>query len=464
LHDSLPSPSEAPSPTEVEVPPLVKEPSVLRASDAYRNEETPALRRNLAASVIDAGTYSVMVGIAETYFGPFALALGLSADDAGLMVTVPVLIGAVVQLITPWAVRWAGTHRGWIVGTVFAQVACLLMLLCASWFNTSFAVAITFVALCSYWAMGLAGGPAWNTWMEEIVPSRIRTRYFACRQRLSQVCLMFSFALGGLALQWGQTNGQVLNVFVGLFLVAAIARTISGLALASQTEPSRGNLQEEIVGISRFFHSEKQQSGGWLVMYLLAVQVGVQLSGPYFAPFMLKQEGMSYFTFMVLVSLGILGKAISLPYWGRIGHRYGPRRLLTIGGLAIVPLSAFWILADFMPNCDISFLTQALGYAEPCIIPGQVICIGIIQPVSGCAWAAYELAMSLMFLHGISRQQRTSMLTWYNFGNSAAMVIGSLLGAALIRSFGEFHSTYLLIFWASSFVRLLTIVLLLRVK
>jgi MFS family permease len=93
-----------------------------------------------------------------------------------------------------------------------------------------------------------------------------------------------------------------------------------------------------------------------------------------------------------------------------------------------------------------------------------VLCLGAIQLLSGSTWAAYELAMALMLLQGIPRAQRTSMLTWYNFGNSAAMVLGGLLGWAVLQTVGEAHTTYLMIFSLSSVVRLCMVPLLMRVK
>ena len=70
------------------------------------------------------------------------------------------------------------------------------------------------------------------------------------------------------------------------------------------------------------------------MLYLLAVQAAVQISGPYFTPFMLAQERMSYLTYMVLIGICFLGKAIALPMWGRVAHYSGARRLLWIGGTA----------------------------------------------------------------------------------------------------------------------------------
>src|ERR671911_456001 len=46
----------------------------------------------------DGGTYSVMVGLGETYLAAFVLALGLGERAAGLIAGAPMLAGAVLQL------------------------------------------------------------------------------------------------------------------------------------------------------------------------------------------------------------------------------------------------------------------------------------------------------------------------------------------------------------------------------
>jgi MFS family permease len=433
--------------------------------------------RDLKASLVDAGGYSVMVGAGETYFGPFALAIGLSAAGAGLMVTVPVLLGATLQLCTPWMVRWIGSHRLWIVSGALLQVGCLTTLAVAGWLPHEVAVGLVALTITLYWAGGLSGGPPWNTWIEDVVPSSVRTHFFATRQRLSQFCLLLSFVVAGISLDEGKKFGVSLWVFTGLFALAAAARAISGTALALQSEPRRGKYEETTVPWQQLFRGGSSVSsgqtttaggGGALVLYLLAMQVGVQFSGPYFAPFVLREEGMSYLSFMVLFSLGILAKAVSMPWWGRFSQAWGPRRLLGLGGVAIIPLSALWVLCDCVP--DLTFRVPAALVPEAWSqgagelrLSGQFLVIAMVQIISGIAWSAYELGMSLMFLHGIPRTHRTSLLTWYNFGNALAMVTGSLLGAWVLHLCGENHSTYMLIFWTASVIRLCTIALLVRV-
>src|SRR5512145_2075504 len=86
----------------------------------------PAPRHDMRCSIGDAASYSVMVGIGETYLAAFALALGTGEIFAGLIATLPMLAGATVQLATPWALRRLRSYRAWVVLCASLQAAALL--------------------------------------------------------------------------------------------------------------------------------------------------------------------------------------------------------------------------------------------------------------------------------------------------------------------------------------------------
>jgi MFS family permease len=86
-----------------------------------------------------------------------------------------------------------------------------------------------------------------------------------------------------------------------------------------------------------------------------------------------------------------------------------------------------------------------------------------VQVLSGVTWAAYELAMLLLFFESIRPEERTSVLTTFNFANSVATAAGSLLGGALLAYGGKTEQTYLLLFALSSAARLATLIGLARV-
>jgi MFS family permease len=232
--------------------------------------------------------------------------------------------------------------------------------------------------------------------------------------------------------------------------------------LNRHSEPSRGKYQIRLVSVRQALFQGGQRRGSPLVLYLLAMQAAVQISGPYFAPYMLSHLKFSYVTYMVLVGIGYFGKVIALPLWGRVAKRAGTPRLLWIGGASIVPMASLWLGADLMPKWDATGATQlaALPFVSDWSL--EIAYLAGVQLLSGIMWAAYELAMLLMLLEAIPRAERPCVMTYYNFGNAAAQVVGGLIGALILQIGQESHAAYLAIFAGSSLVRLATVPLLLK--
>jgi len=417
-------------------------------------------RADLRASVGDAAAYSVMVGVGETYFAAFALALGTGQTFAGLIASLPMLAGASLQLATPWALKRFRSYRRWVVICASLQATALLVMPIAACFIGTAAAACVFLAAALYWAASQAAGPAWNTWIEEVIPRRLRANYFACRARISQACTLMGFVVGGIALQLGHEQGWLLGAFVGIFLLGAACRYLSAWFLSRQSEPSRGRYASHHLSLRDVFSRAGGEVGLPLVLFLLAMQTAVQISGPYFAPFMLAQQKLSYVSYMVLTGTAYLGKVIALPQWGRVAHYAGARRLLWIGGTAIVPVAALWIAADWFAPWQTTVNLHLGSLTFACPLSAEMIYLAGIQLISGIVWAAYELAMMLMFFEAIPRHNRASVLTFYNWGNSAALVIGSLIGATVLQLGHETHVAYMALFGLSSLARLLTVLLL----
>ena len=138
-----------------------------------------------------------MVGLGETYIPAFALAAGLGEVAAGLIATLPMLAGAVFQLVTPFAVRQLHSYRRWVVVCAALQGLALAPLAIGA-LRGQIALAWVAFATVAYWSFGMATGPAWNAWVTTLVPPEIRKRFFARRARLCHAALFAAMLVGGL--------------------------------------------------------------------------------------------------------------------------------------------------------------------------------------------------------------------------------------------------------------------------
>lgn len=381
-----------------------------------------ALRRDLSAIRADGIASSIMLGAGETYFAAFALALGTPIAAVGLLSTVPLLGGALVQLATPHAVRRLGSYRRWVVACAIAQAASFAPLaLGAIAGHLPFAAILGLATL--YWCAGLASGPAWNAWVGDLVPARVRAPYWAWRTLWAQVAVLAGILLGGLVLARGTPVWGPVAPFALLFLLAGVGRAVAAACLARQSESCAPASSDRAVPAGR------RGGLGRILVCVLAAQVGVQIAGPYFTPYLLRTLGFSYSAYVLLLTASHAARIAALPILGRIAQRHGAATLLRFGGAGIVPLPLFWLVSP------------SVGWL-----------VGV-QVISGTAWAAYELGVFLLLTESVRREDRAPRVALYTLAHASATVGGAIVGGLLLRAAGAGAGAYAVLFAASSLVR-----------
>jgi MFS family permease len=419
-------------------PQRVRKTQRARRPRAKTNRRADRLGRDLRFSVGDAAGCGVMVGTGETYLPAFVLAAGLGEVLAGLIASVPQLAGGITQLISPRGVRLLGSHRRWVVTCAAIQGLSFVPLVFAAWYGSVSTGMVIAVAVL-YWSAGLASSPPWNTWMGSVVPDRVRSRYFAGRARIQQAAVLAGFLAAGAAIQFGATSENALAGFGLLFAIAVACRfaSVTFLARTSEPDPMPSNVKR--IPLPALFRRFARGAEAQRLLYLSLVQGAAYVATPYFAPYMLRVLNFSYAEYMTLISIAYCAKVVSLSLWGTVADRYGVRRLLWIGGIGIVPSACAWVIS------------------------GKFWYLMCAQVFSGAVWAAYELAVFLICFNSIRAEERTSVLTLFNLTTTAAMVVGSLLGAAVLLLFGASWPIYYFLFAASSTLRLGTLFFLRRV-
>lgn len=395
------------------------------------------LRRDLRLSLLDGAAYNVMMAMGENLFPAFVLALGLSEIDAGLVAAVPLLLGCLLQLVTPYAVRRCGSYRMWTAFAAGVQALSLVPLAVGA-FQGSMSRWAVFAVVALYFAGDRAAAPSWVTWIGWLVPQTMRTRYFARRSWICYGALLVAMFFAGVALRRGEAGGRVLLAFGGIFLAAFAARALSTAALLGQSEPRPVPSLPRIVSWRELFSRIRLRGDGRLLLYLVLVQMATFTAVPYLAPYLLEKLRFDYGRYMILLAAPFLARMAAFPWSGRIAHRFGPRALLWIGGVCVVPIPAGWGLAQgFLP-------------------------LLIVQVLGGMAWAAWELAAFLLFFETLAEEERTSLLTAYYLLLAVVTVGGGTLGAIWLSHGGETLEAYRWLFLLSVPLRAATLLFLPR--
>jgi MFS family permease len=403
-------------------------------------ESSRRVESDLRSMIGDGIAFSAMVGLGETYVPAFAIAVGHGDLVAGLVATLPMLVGAVLQLATPAGVRHLGSHRAWVVACARLQAASLLPL--AAWALVGrIPLFWLFAATSAYWAFGMSTIPAWNAWAASLVPSYLRARFFARRTRYAQAALLAALLVGGAVLEWGeQLLGEATDAFALLLAGAALSRLVSARFLSRQSELPGLAREQRSLSLEEMRHALRGREAKRVLLYLLGMQVAVQIAAPYFTPFMLGPLGLPYAGFTALIAASFASRIAVLPWLGRLARARGATWMLRRGALAIVPLPPLWLVSD------------SFGY------------LLLLQAYSGIAWGALELATLLAFFEGLDAEERTSVLTAYNLASSIALVLGALLGAAIFVAAGGGSTGFASLFVISSLGRMLTLPLLSKVR
>jgi MFS family permease len=381
-----------------------------------------AVRRDLARSLGDATGYGLMAGIVEVYLPAFALAIGMAPVLAGLVATVPLLAGGLLQLLAPRAIARTRSLSRWTATCTALQALALVPLIVLA-LRGGPPAPIVFAAASLYWAAGMGAAAGWTPWMSRVVPARIRSRFFGRRQGVVQASMLAGLLGTGLAL--GATGGS-LATYAVLFGVALVARIAGAFAIAGQGRslvPCRPPCRVRLRSIPPRLRGTPRAR---LLGYLLAALAATAISGPFLTPYLLVRAGMSYAGYCVFSATIVVVKIIALPAFGRLIPRAGLARVLSTCALAIAPVPLMWAAST-----SFAWLLATQVYA-------------------GVAWAGFELAMLMALLDAADDAERTAVQAAFSALQAFGTAGASLIGGAVLAA----YPSYTVLFVASAFARL----------
>lgn len=398
-----------------------------------RQHEAPpsdATRRALRTSTLDgvfAVQYITLTG--GTLLTTFLLALGASAEHIGLVAALP-LLGALLQPVGAEVVRLRGGHRKAVCLVAGAVDVALWAASVAAvvWLPPAGAVTAVVVILALQNGAGAFVGVAWTSWISDLVPGRLRGRFFGRRNLVCNALGAVTAALAGLAVRAAEDDP--LPTFLALIGVGVALRLVSLAYLARQPEPRPalsppGGLLRQLRRPLR--HAAFRRYLGHQAMWGFSVN----LASPFFTVYMLEEAGVGAGTALAFASLGTVSNLVGQRVWGPLCDRYGDHQVLRATSLAAALQPAWWLLTG----------------------PGGAgfVLMAVLSSTGGFAWAGVALASGNLTMRLVPKSGKTSFFAAHAAIGGAAGAAGALVGGALAA--GAFAGALKALFVLSAAVR-----------
>lgn len=371
--------------------------------------EKEEMQKTKKHSIIDGAGNSVMIGAGEQYVIPYALHLGASAPQIGLLSTIPTFLGSLSQLVGARLLRKT-ERKKLVLISVLAQTISIIPLFAIPFLTKSSTLLILFFGI--YYLASNLGGPAWNSWIGEVIPAEERSSYFAARNKYTTIALFATVLAAGLILQATKTKGTI--GFAILFSIAFIGRLISHYHLKRQYEPpmQQPNIQ---IPLRTFLKKLHKEPFGNFVIFRSAMSLAIMIAAPFFAVYMLRELGFSYIHYMAVILMPMLAKIISAKVWANYAQTFGNRTLMQTTTVIITIIPLGWFLAGTI-----------LGDT-----PHVFTAILIVEALSGMGWAGFELTTFNYMLETTTPAIRATFFAYFNLLFGTAILIGGLSGVGL---------------------------------
>jgi len=368
--------------------------------------EKDIVQKSLDYSIKDGSAYSVMVGSGEAYIPAFAIKLGASNSEIGFLCSMPALIGSLVQPIAARFTEKIGYRKGIILFSVMGNALMWLPIIILPFlFNENRALwLILFFSLYALFNSFL--GPAWASLMGDLVPESERGAYFGKRNKITGFAAFVSTIVAGYILGFFEHFFVYLG-FVVIFSIASISRLISRYYLKKMHEPKYfpEKIPNEFLGFSMDKNFIR------FIFFVSMINFSTNIAGPFFAVYMFKDLKMDYFTFGLLSAIVTLSQLVSMEYWGRLGDKFGNKKILTVTGFLVPSLPLLWLVSQ------------------------NTFFLALIQILSGFSWGGFNLAAFNYILDSSNQKNRTRYIANYNFINNFGVFLGASIGGLLANYF-----------------------------
>jgi MFS family permease len=411
------------------------------------------VRKALRLSIWDAvfsNLYGNLTG--GVFLVGYMLTLRASEIQIGLLSALP-LVANVAQLFTTYLLELVGRRRPLALwGGASARLIWLVLIAatCSSLARERLVLlSLVIVALSQ---IGTAiNNLAWISWMADLVREEIRGRYFSLRNSILSGTALLATLCGGYFLDAWKVRRphDELAGFRILFSIAVVCGVVGLLVQSRIFEPPLHEGRDSQPFRQRLLLPLRDVNFRRLLVFILAWNVGVYLSGPFFAVYMLKHLKLSYVTVTSYTMVSSVADLLSVRLWGYLSDRTSNKTVLFLCGLFVALIPFGWLFAS----------STTLWF------------IALLHLQGGLFWSGIHLCTANLVLKITPAAHRSLYYATFNTVAGLVAIIMPVVGGAILThvpgplahlDFGR--DPFLLVFFLSAVLRLAGLPLLARVN
>lgn len=339
-----------------------------------------------------------------------ALLLGANDFQIGILAAIPFLSHLSQLSSTYIASLFKGRKRAVVaLSAIGRQIWWIVPFILLADFEWRLEAMLLVVLLSNVCIMAVT--PSWMAWIADIVPDRLRGRYFGMRNTALAISTAITALAGGVILDLARSHN---HESLGFAIIIALSCLFAGVALVilrKIPDPHRGD-PPSLFSWPGMLEPLKNRSFRRLLFVFFAWNFSIGISAPFFAPHMLSNLGMS-FTLISLYSVAAVVAAILLNRpWGALIDRFGskPVAAFCAFGIAFIPL--VWLFPR----------------------RGFLIILAFEALYTGALWTGFNLAAFNIPLANSPKQNRSSYLALFNVATGLAFFAASTIGGILTES------------------------------
>lgn len=367
------------------------------------------------ASLVDGAGYSIMYGFGEQYVPPFAIRLGATSSEVGMLSSVPSFIASFSQIIGAELTDRYKDRKKITSFSVLLQALSLIPLFILPLLTHNIVLLIIIFSL--YLIFGNIAGAAWNSWIGDVVEENERARFFGLRNKINIIVLSVSILIAGFVLNYFTDKNIWLGFFI-LYLVAFTGRMISFFFLQKHYEPAYFINEKKALNLKDFIRSAPGTNFGNFMLFRSLFSVAIMIAAPFFAVYMLKNLDFTYMQYTTIVLVPMIVKFFTIQYWARHSEKFGTRNIMYISIFLICLVPLAWFLSGlfFEGKPDIFFF------------------IIISEAISGFGWGGFELTSFNYMLETVKPEKRAKSFAYFNAFWGVGILAGGLLGSFLSKT------------------------------